>query len=223
MKILILDAGPLISLSLNGLLHTIEILKEKFSDVVFVVTPSVKKETIDNALLIKKYKLEAVKLQTMIDKKILNLSSDFVSNNALDKEEKRILKLTNSSYKADGKFLSIVHSGEASCLAFANLCKCDNLIVIDERATRLFTESPENLKQIMERKLHTPVLMSSKNFREFEHFKFIRSTELVYFAYKNNLYDYKKNNSTLDALLYALKYSGVAISSKEINEMKLLD
>lgn len=222
MKMLILDAGPLISLALNGLLHTLELLKTKFPDVVFVITPSVKKETIDNALIIKKYKLEAIKLQTMLNNKTLVLSSDFVNNNALDKEEKRILSIANSSYKADGKFLSIVHSGEASCLAFANLCNCDNLIVVDERAARLFTESPENLKQIMERKLHVPILVSSKNFKEFKDFRFIRSTELVYFAYKNSLYDYKKDTSTLDALLYALKYSGVAISSKEINEMKLL-
>jgi len=222
MKIIVLDAGPLISLALNGLLHTIELLRAKFPEIVFVITPSVKKEVIDNAMKIKKYKLEAVKIQTMIDKKILISSSEFVSNNSLDKEEKRILSVANSSYKADGKFLSIVHSGEASCLAFANLCECDNLIAIDERATRLFTESPENLKQIMEKKLHIPVLMSSKNFKEFKNFKFIRSTELVYLAYKNNLYDYKKNSSTLDALLYALKYSGVSISSKEINEMKLL-
>jgi len=222
MKIIVLDAGPLISLALNGLLHTIELLRAKFPEIVFVITPSVKKEVIDNAMKIKKYKLEAVKIQTMIDKKILISSSEFVSNNSLDKEEKRILSVANSSYKADGKFLSIVHSGEASCLAFANLCECDNLIAIDERATRLFTESPENLKQIMEKKLHIPVLMSSKNFKEFKNFKFIRSTELVYLTYKNNLYDYKKNSSTLDALLYALKYSGVSISSKEINEMKLL-
>lgn len=222
MKIIVLDAGPLISLALNGLLHTIELLRAKFPEIVFVITPPVKKEVIDNAMKIKKYKLEAVKIQTMIDKKILISSSEFVSNNSLDKEEKRILSVANSSYKADGKFLSIVHSGEASCLAFANLCECDNLIAIDERATRLFTESPENLKQIMEKKLHIPVLMSSKNFKEFKNFKFIRSTELVYLTYKNNLYDYKKNLSTLDALLYALKYSGVSISSKEINEMKLL-
>ena len=36
MKMLIFDAGPLISLAINGLLHTLELLKEKYPDVVFV-------------------------------------------------------------------------------------------------------------------------------------------------------------------------------------------
>ena len=221
-KILVFDSGPLISLALNGLLHTLEELKKRFPGVALVITPSVKRETIDKAMSVKKYELEAVKLQTLLDSKVLTMSSEFVQNNVLDRETKRILSVTNSTFKADGKFLSIVQEGEASCLAFTNLCNCDSLIVIDERVTRLFTESPENLKAIMERKLHMQIFVVSKNFKEFKKFRFIRSTELVYFAYKNNLYSYKKDKNTLDALLYALKYSGTSISSKEIDEIKNL-
>jgi predicted nucleic acid-binding protein len=222
MKFAILDSGPIISLTLNGVLHTLDLLKSKFPDVVFILTPQVKKEIIDKPMTIKKYELEAIKVQTLISKKIILMSTEFVSNNQLEKETQRILNLSNSTVRAGGENIQIVQIGEASCLAFANLCNCESVIVIDERVTRLLTESPQNLKAIMERKLHMSIALNQKNLKEFKSFKYIRSAELVYIVYKNGLYDYKKDKILLDALLYSLKYSGTSISSKEIEEMKSL-
>ena len=222
MKFAILDAGPIISLTLNGILHTLELLRKKFPEVVFVLTPHVKKETIDKPLTIKKYELEAVKIQTLIANKVITMSTDFIPNNSLEKETQRIMTLSNSTVRANGENIPIVQIGEASCIAFANLCNCENLIVIDERVTRLLSESPQNLKAIMEKKLHMSVSINAKSIKEFKNFRYIRSTELVYIAYKNGLYDYKKEKILLDALLYSLKYSGTSISSKEIEEIKNL-
>lgn len=222
MKFAILDAGPIISLTLNGILHTLEILKKKFPEVVFILTPQVKKEIIDKPSTIKKYELEAVKVQTLITTKTIVMSTEFVPNNQLEKETQRILNISNSTIRADKENIQIVQIGEASCLAFSNLCNCESVIVIDERVTRLLTESPQNLKAIMERKLHMPISINQKNLKEFKDFRYIRSAELVYIAYKNGLYDYKKDKTLLDALLYSLKYSGTSISSKEIDEMKNL-
>ena len=220
MKYAILDAGPLISLTLNGILHTLELLKQKYPDVAFILTPQVKKEIIDKPLTIKKYELEAVKVQTLVANKVITMSTEFVPNNQLEKETQRILTLSNSVVKADGKTIPIVQIGEASCIAFSKLCNCESIIVIDERITRLLTESPQNVKAIMERKLHMDILLNQKNLKEFKDLKYIRSAELVYIAYKNGLYDYKKDKTLLDALLYSLKFSGTSISSKEIDEMK---
>lgn len=220
MKYAILDAGPLISLTLNGLLHTLELLKQKYPDVTFILTPQVKKEIIDKPLTIKKYELEAVKVQTLVASKVITMSTELVPNNQLEKETQRILTLSNSVVKADGKTIPIVQIGEASCIAFSNLCNCESVIVIDERITRLLTESPQNVKAIMERKLHMDITLNQKNLKEFKDLKYIRSAELVYIAYKNGLYDYKKDKTLLDALLYSLKFSGTSISSKEIDEMK---
>ncbi len=222
MKFAILDAGPLISLTLNGLLHTLKLLKSKFPEINFIMTPQVKKEVIEKALSVKKYELEAVKIQTLLLNKTILPSSDFIPNNKIEKETARVMNIANTTIRADRKMINIVQIGEASCLAFANLCNCDNLIIIDERVTRLLTESPQNLKAIMEKKLHMPVALNSKNLKEFRGFRYIRSTELAYIAYENNLYDYKKDKVLLDALLYSLKYSGTSISSKEIEEIKNL-
>lgn len=222
MKFAILDSGPLISLTLNGLLHTLEKLKQKFPQTNFIITPQVYSEVVEKPMKIKKYELEAIKIQTLIDNKTISLSSEFVKNNLLQKETARILTISNSILRADGESLQIVQSGEASCLAFANLCNCDNIIVIDERATRLLTESPQNLQEIMEKKLHMDVQANTKNLKEFKKFRFIRSAELAYVAFKNKLYDYRQDKQVLDAILYSLKYSGTSISSKEIEEIKSL-
>jgi hypothetical protein len=220
MKFVILDAGPIISLTLNGLLNTLEKLKQKFPEIIFVITPDVYLEVVEKPMKVKKYELEAIKVRTLIDKKTISLSSDFVKNNLVQKETQKILEMSNSILKADRQNLQIIQAGEASCLAFANLCNRENLIVVDERAIRLLTESPENLKAIMEKKLHMTVSVNPRNLKEFKSLKFIRSTELAYLAFKNKLYDYAQDKQALDAILYSLKYSGTSISSKEIEEIK---
>jgi len=139
-----------------------------------------------------------------------------------------------------GKKIKIIHDGEAACLAFSNLCGVKNVIVIDERTTRMLTEAPQNLEKMMERKLHTPLKMESSLLNELKKFKFIRSSELLFIAYKKNLISFahdsvpsklvtnmpfssgKKNKDVLDALLYGVKFKGAAISSAEIEGMKKL-
>jgi len=223
MKYIIFDTGPLISLTMNGLLPVLEKLRQNFNGE-FVITPHVKEEVIDRPMKIKKYKFEAIKIRDLIDKKILKYSSDFISNNVLEQEMKKIMRLGNGILrsKKNGKKIPIIHKGEASCIAFAKLCKCENVIVIDERTTRLLAESPQNLKKLIERKVHTKISLENSLANEFKTFKFIRSPELMVVAYKKNLIPLKKDKQVLDALLYSLKYKGAAISSKEIEAMKQL-
>ncbi len=223
MKYIIFDTGPLISLTMNGLLPVLEKLRQNFNGE-FVITPHVKEEVIDRPMKIKKYKFEAIKIKDLIDKKILKYSSDFISNNVLEREMKKIMRLGNGILrsKKNGKKIPIIHKGEASCIAFAKLCKCENVIVIDERTTRLLAESPQNLKKLIERKVHTKISLENSLANEFKTFKFIRSPELMVVAYKKNLIPLKKDKQVLDALLYSLKYKGAAISSKEIEAMKQL-
>ena len=222
MKFVILDSGPLISLTLNGLQDILEKLKTKYKEIQFIITPAVKHEVIDHALNVKKYELEGLKLTDLMNRKILTPSSEYVSNNLLERETQRIMKTANNIIQVSGKPVELIQIGESSCLAFTNLCKCESIIAIDERTTRLLSESPENLQKIMERKLHMQLNLNFKLLKEFKDFKFIRSSELLYIAFKNNLIGLKTDKGLLDALLYAVKYTGTAISSKEIEEMKNL-
>ncbi len=221
MKFLILDAGPIISLTMNGLLPVLEKLKKEFNGK-FIITPHVRKEVIDKPMKIGKYKFEAVLVKDLLDRKVLSLSSEIIGNNQLDSETKKIMDNVNSIFKSVEGKINLIQEGEASCLAFSNLCNCDNVIAVDERSVRILVEAPENLKGLLEKKLHTSVIVNHSNLKKLKNFKFIRSAELMYVAYKKDLFGIKKTKELLDAVLYAVKFKGAAISSKEIEEMKRL-
>ena len=221
MKYLVFDAGPIISLTLNGMLPVLEKLKNVFNGE-FILTPDVKREVVDRPMKIKKFKLEALQVQSLIDKGVFKMSGKIVSNQKLSKEMKKIMKITNGILRTSesGEKIKIIHDGEAACLAFVNLVGGDSVIVIDERTTRMLTEAPKNLEEMMEKKLHTPLSANLNLINDMKKFKFIRSAELLYIAWKKDLFEIKKDKELLDALLYGVKFKGCAISSVEIEEMK---
>ena len=59
------------------------------------------------------------------------------------------------------------------------------------------------------------------NLKNLEKIKVIRSTELMYIAYKKGLIDVA-DKRVLEAILFALKYGGCSISEKEIQIIKNL-
>ncbi|MFA4960211.1 MAG: hypothetical protein WC548_00960 [Candidatus Pacearchaeota archaeon] len=221
MKYLIFDAGPIISMTMNGMLLVLEKLRENF-DGEFILTPQVKKEVVDKPLTIKRYELEAIQVQNLIDKNIFKMADKIISGQKLIKETQNILKIANGFLRVHDtkEKIQLIQEGEASCIAFSRLCNCENVIVIDERTTRLLTEAPDNLEKLMEKKLHTPLIQEPSLLKNFKNVKFIRSSELLFVAYKKNLIPLKKDNILLDALLYGVKFKGTAISSEEIEEMK---
>ena len=223
MKYLIFDAGPIISLTMNGMLPIIEKLKSVFPGE-FILTPAVKKEVVDKPMKIKKFKLEAVRVRDMIERGVFKMSSDVIPDNRLNNEMKRIMKTANGVLRttATGEKMKIIQDGEAACMAFAKLCKCDNVIVIDERTARMLVEAPQNLEKLMEKKLHTPLDAELSLLDKLKGIKFIRSAELLFVAFKKGLIPIKKSRELLDGLLYGVKFKGCAISSGEIEEMKKL-
>ena len=73
----------------------------------------------------------------------------------------------------------------------------------------------------MSSKLHKKITTNKKNLAVFSKFRFIRSTELVYVAYKKGIL--KVNGAkALEAALYATKFKGAAVSWDEINILKKL-
>ncbi|MGK0209624.1 MAG: hypothetical protein ACI83O_000904, partial [Patescibacteria group bacterium] len=81
-KYIIFDAGPIISMSMNGLLPLLEKLKENF-DGKFILTPAVKREVVDKPMRIKEFKIEAIKVKYLIEKGVFTMSSDVVANSTL--------------------------------------------------------------------------------------------------------------------------------------------
>ena len=223
-KAIIFDSGTLISFSMNGVTDLIEKLKEIFKGK-FLITSEVKKEVIDTPLRIKKFELEALKIKQLLDDHILEMPSSLgIADSEITAKTSEVLNAANSFFIGNGRELHLVDAGECSCLALSKILTergIKNIIAIDERTTRMLVEKHENMREFLEKKLHVKIKVNHDSLRFFNGFKIIRSTELAYVAYKKGLVKLK-NEDVLDALLYAMKFKGAAISGEEIEEMKRL-
>jgi len=225
MKTIIFDSSTLINFAINGLLQEFRELKKLF-DGKFLITREIVGEIIDKPIKIKRFELEALKLKELITDRILEMPSALgIDENKISKKTNEIMNVANNTFFGQGNAIHIIDVGEASCLALSRLLnekEIKNLISVDERTVRLLCEKPENLFAIFQKKLHTDLKFKKENFRNFKEFKFIRSTELIYIAYKKGIIQLRNHQNVLDALLYAMKLNGCSISDDEISEMKRL-
>lgn len=222
-KAIIFDASSLISIAMNGLLEEFKKLKEVFPGR-FIITREVEGEIVKRPIKIKRFELEALKLNQLIIDKVLEFPETFgVTEKEISEETQRLLDIANKTYQKNGnKDLHLIDLGETSCLAISKMLtdkKIPNLIAIDERTTRMLCESPNNLKKLLHKKMHTQITYKKENIKHFQGFKIIRSTELMHMTYKKGL-TRLKGNLVLDAILYALKFKGCSITGEEIEELK---
>ena len=224
MKVLIFDAGPIINFSINGMLDVLESLKQNFNGK-FIITEAVKKEVVDNPINVPRFELGALRVQALINKGVFEMPSSLgINNETIKKESLRLMNIANHYIFSSNTWVNIMSEGETSCLALStelNKRSIENIIAIDERTTRILSEKPQNLKKIIEDKIHASVKAQLSNLHEFEKFKFVRSTELVYVAYKKGLLDLQ-GKKALEAALYATKFKGSSITFEEIEELKKL-
>ena len=219
---IIFDSSTLISLSMNNLFEEIRGLKKIFREK-FLITKEVKSEIIDKPLNIKRFELEAIRLKQLLDEGVLEMPSAVgVNDRDISNATRDILEIANKTFYSGNKDIHLIDLGEASALALSKIMTekdMNNILAVDERTTRMLAEKPESLRKIMEGKLHTKIKTKEQNYVFFKNFRFVRSTELIYVAYKKGIVKSKDKN-ILDALLYALKFKGTAISDEEINEIK---
>ncbi len=222
-KALIFDSGTLISFSMNGLLDLVKKLKEVFKGR-FLITNEVKKEIIDKPLTIKRFELEGLKLKQLLDEGIIELPSVIgIKDAEMTKKVDEVMKLSNNTFVGSKGPINLIARGEASCFALSSILnekKIKNVMAVDERTARSLVEKPNELGKYLGKKLHTKIKPNIQNYKFFNQFKIIRSAELVYIAYKKGLVDLKNGTTVLDALLYAVKFKGCAISGDEIKEIK---
>lgn len=223
MKAIIFDASTLISFTMNGLLPELRELKKIFKGK-FLIPVEVRQEVVDKPLGIKRFELEALKVRSLIEDKVLEMPSSVgIKDEEISFRTKEIIEKSNSLFYGSRGPIHLIDSGEAACLALSEILTSkgiDNVVAVDERTTRMLCEKQENLRKFMEKKLHTKIVV-----REKEDFcgnvKFIRSIELIYVAWKKGLVRWK-DKETLDALLYAMKFKGASVSDEEIKEIKRL-
>jgi predicted nucleic acid-binding protein len=214
MKVIIFDASSIISLVMSCLIHELIELKKIFKGK-FIIPHEVKEEIVDRPMGIKRFELEALRIKDLIDNGVLELPSCIdVDSKKISNKTNEVLKTANSIFSSKNKPVKMIHSGEASCIALGMILKekgVSHALCIDERTTRMLVEKPQNLRELLEKKMNSKIILQQKAFDYFKDFKILRSSELMYIAYKKNIVRLK-GEKVLDALLYSLKFKGCSIS-----------
>ena len=129
--------------------------------------------------------------------------------------------MANSIFSIKGKPIEIIQKGEAETIALAKILKA-RVVAIDERTTRLLIENALNLKKFMAYKYKENVKLNQKTLIDFTalvpRLQIVRSTELIALAFDRKLFapELNQTRKDLEAALYAMKYSGCAVSFEEI-------
>ena len=216
MKSLVFDSGPIISLVMDNLAWTLRSLNKKFNGNFFI-TSEVKREVIDKPLTSKRFKFEAMYIKEFLDEGVLKLADE-----DLTVETNRLLRLSNSIYKTRTENLKLFQKAELESLVLVKHLNAEALVV-DERTLRMLIEEPENLKELLNKKLGRKVTIDSSNLKQFQKLigevNVIRSSELLVVAFELGLLDkYADGNrrELLDGILWGVKLRGCSISSDEI-------
>jgi len=221
-KYLIFDSGPLINITQNCLISAFRDLETIFQGS-FIATPGVIYESIIHPMKIKRFEWGAIRMQSLLDEEIIRPLSEteLVNEEELKTRTQEIMNKANNALFSEGKPIHLIERGESECLALASMLNernIKNAVVIDERTARMICEDPKKLKDLMESKLHAKIKVNEDNFKIFQKIKVLRSTELMYTAFKRKLMDTDKRK--LEAVLYALKYGGCSVSEREVEFMK---
>mgnify|MGYP001576580675 FL=1 len=223
MKALIFDSGPLINFTLNGLLPVLEQMKKR-NQIKFLITTEVKREIYDHPVTIKQFELGALRMRDLLDRSVLETPESLgISSELVTQQTRELTDKANHSLQADGQWIPLVSEAEMSCFALANILKekrIESMMAVDERTARMLAEKPESLAKLMAQKLHRNVKLIIR-LKELKDMKCVRSSELLYVAYKQGIFTLK-DPRTLESLLYASKFKGSSISWDEIEQLKRL-
>ncbi len=223
MKSIVFDAGPVISLTTNNLLWTLDYLKDIFEGD-FYIPRAVKGELVDRPIHSRRFKFEALQVVFRIRNAVLNV----IETPKIRMLAEELLELANHTFKSKGNWVQIVHYAEMEVLATAIVMN-SSAVAIDERTTKLLVECPEQIAKMLERKVRVKVSINKQNLAKVKNWlkniKVIRSVELVMVAYEHGILnkylpDGEDADKTLvDSLLWGVKLHGCALSRQEISEL----
>ncbi|MBI4016708.1 MAG: hypothetical protein HY363_03370 [Candidatus Aenigmarchaeota archaeon] len=221
MKKLVFDAGPIISLTTNNLLWTLLQLKKTVAGE-FYIPSCVKKELIERPLQTKKFKFEALQVESQVEAGVLTI----VPHESIAEQSNELYQLANRIFYAQNRPMTILQMGEIQTLASAIMLDA-SAAVVDERITRALLEEPDRLRQILKQRLHTSVRVDRNALDVFSkktrHVQIVRSAELAVVALENGILDKfivhvpDAKRTLLESVLWGLKLNGCAISEEEIN------
>lgn len=213
---IVFDSSALISVSQTCLINILGGLREKMN-AEFFVPEAVLQEAVLRPISIKRFELNAIRIKKAIDEKWFNVAPvkdrklfsqiDAIANNCFFIKERPVRLLQR------GEIESLCLIRELGAEAFA----------IDERTTRMMVENPLELQKILQARKRINVKANKENTKllqeMFQETTILRSVELIALAFEQGLLSQElpEGKQSLEAALFAAKYSGCAVSSREIN------
>jgi predicted nucleic acid-binding protein len=212
-KRIVCDSSSIISMAVNCMCSFLGEMKAEL-----VVNKEVYDEIVSRPSGSKRYALESIRIKKLFNEGTIKVAE---ANPRLTDE---IIEISNSIYSVKKQYIKLIHRGEAGALALVRDIDADGFL-IDERTMRMILEDPEMLSSVLRSQTNQRVEINYRNLEVFRELvpqvKIIRSSEVAAVAYEKgvlgeNLGDNRKE--AFLAVLYALKFSGCAISWDEIDE-----
>ena len=213
---MVFDASALISVSQTCLVKILAGLRRKMN-ADFIVPESVFLEAVQRPIEIKRFELNAIRIKKVIEEngfRVLPARDQGIVG--------EIEASANSCFLVHGRPIRLLQSGEIEALAIAKELGAE-AFAIDERTTRMLVESPGQLRKIIQARRSIRIDVDNSKQRAFSGMfsglTIVRSVELIALADEYGLLgdELPKGKQSLEAALFAAKYSGCAVSSREIN------
>jgi predicted nucleic acid-binding protein len=212
-KRIVCDSSSIISMAVNCMCSFIG---ELGADLM--VNKEVYDEIVSRPSGSKRYALESIRIKKLFNEGVIKVRE---ANPRLTDE---IIDVSNSIYSVKKQYIKLIHRGEAGALALARDVGADGFM-IDERTMRMIIEDPEMLSSVLSSQINQKVAINYRNLEIFRELvppvKIIRSSEVAAVAYEKGVLGRNLGDSRKEAflaVLYALKFSGCAISWGEIEE-----
>ena len=212
-KRVVSDSSSIISMAINCMSTLLAEL-----GLEIVVSREVYDEIVSRPINSKRYALESMRIKKLFNEGVVKVMD------ADPRLTDEIIEVSNGIYSAHHQNIRLIHKGEAGALALIRDVGADAFL-IDERTMRMMLEDPESLKNVLSSQNNGRVDIDYGRLDAFRKLvppvKIIRSSELAAIAYERgvlgkSLGDNRKE--ALMAMLYALKFSGCAISWDEIDD-----
>jgi predicted nucleic acid-binding protein len=212
-KTIVADSSSIISLAVNCMSSVLGEL-----GVHIAVTEEIYDEIISRPMNSKRYSLESLRIRKLFTEGVISIEEPEPSL------VRDVLETGNSIYRIDKHDLRLIHGGEAAALALMRE-KSSDVLLIDERTTRMMVEDPAVLCEVLSSQMSRRVFMDAGRLAHFRTLvpdvKIIRSCEVAAIAYEKGILSRNLGSSGREvfaAVLYALKFSGCAVSWQEIED-----
>lgn len=225
MTVIVVDSSTIISCAMNCILWIFDDLKAQ--GVRFIVPAGVKNEVIDTGIKSQRFKFEAIRvLHHFVNGTFETYEGD------LSRETSELLGYSNSSFYIKNQQLKVLQDADVQVAVLAKKIGAD-AILTDERTLRLFIENPDSIKNFLQDKFHAAVTVNEDSLHRFsgymKNIPVMRSVELVVYSFENGIFNPTIKRCSgikgidcikeiISGLLYALKFSGCAISFDEVND-----